>query len=134
MSSMRHGAHRRFIDLRPFPVAGPGRLGLDLRPGQRRAPTLPDTAVSRAPLHPRAARHGGDRSAAANAQGAPRRPHRGGSPRGRLLDADPRADHDEPRQLRLDHRLVPPLPPLVRPPPPPPPPSPPTPPLPPPPP
>src|SRR3982074_3709554 len=59
MYSMRHGAHRRFIDLRSFLADGHGGLGLDLRPGQGRAHTPPDPAFSPTPLHPRVPRHGG---------------------------------------------------------------------------
>src|SRR3981081_2316181 len=88
MYSMRHGAHSRFIDLRPFLALGHGGLGLDLRPGQRRAHTLPDPALSPTQVRPRLPGHGGAGAAIADAPGGARGNHRGRRPRRRLSDPD----------------------------------------------
>src|SRR5450756_1111626 len=46
MYSMRHGAHSRSIDLRPFLCWGDGGLGMDLRGRQERDSRVSDAALS----------------------------------------------------------------------------------------
>src|ERR1700680_96289 len=69
--SMRHGAHSRFIDLRPLLARGDGGLGLDFRTGQERDHTVSDAALPGAALSARGAFFGGAGLAPGPPPGAP---------------------------------------------------------------